>query len=179
MWTYPLASKPHVADRGVPFRVLRAQNTNNMKRKVKNEEGRFWSHVTKSDDGCWRWTGATNGHGYGCFWTETKTWGAHRYAYEKKLGAIPNGMVLDHLCRNRLCVNPEHLEIVPQVENVRRGESLAVANRAKTHCVNGHRFDQKNTYVRRRAWGESRECRKCHAEHEHSRKINRKIEVKN
>jgi hypothetical protein len=69
-------------------------------------------------------------------------------------------LVLDHLCRNRRCVNPEHLEIVTSVENVMRGEGFGPKNAAKTHCDKGHEFTPENTYIRTRAQG-GRECRAC------------------
>lgn len=83
---------------------------------------------------------------------------AHRAAYEAVNGPIPAGLVIDHLCRVRDCINPSHMEAVPQGVNVRRGESLWAKNAAKTECSNGHAFDAENTY--RRPDGD-RDCRTC------------------
>jgi len=82
---------------------------------------------------------------------------AHRAVYEALVGPIPKGLSLDHLCRNRACVNPEHLEPVSLVENVMRGVSPHAVNARKTHCAHGHAFTAENTYMVR---GE-RVCRAC------------------
>ncbi len=71
--------------------------------------------------GCWNWSGARHPSGYGRLKVGGKQLYAHRYMYEKVRGRIPDGRVIDHLCRNRSCVNPDHLEVVTQTENMRRG----------------------------------------------------------
>lgn len=87
---------------------------------------RFWAKVDRHEGGCWVWMGGVNRKGYGQFGVLTAEgvvgYRAHRLAYELEVGAIPPGMVLDHLCRNRRCVNPDHLEPVSDSENVRRGK---------------------------------------------------------
>lgn len=120
---------------------------------------RFWSKVDRgSDDECWEWT-ASGGHGYGIFWRGDRNIRAHRYAYEEAFGEIPDGKVLDHLCKNTLCVNPAHLEPVTSRENTMRGDTLAAENAAKTHCSRGHKFTDESTYVDKQGRRECRECR--------------------
>lgn len=85
---------------------------------------------------------------------------AHRVAYEQARGPIPEGLELDHLCRNRACVNPDHLEPVTHRENLLRADTFAARHAAQTHCVNGHEFTPDNTYIRTRPEG-GRECRAC------------------
>lgn len=119
------------------------------------------------EDGCLVWMGRRN-YGYGsfsCGSIRRKTYRAHRFAYEMFRGPIPEGMVLDHLCRNKACVDPWHLEAVTREENLRRGlPSPSDINAAKTHCIKGHPFNEANTYFRPKDG--SRTCKKCKADWE-------------
>lgn len=81
---------------------------------------RFWRKVSKTEGGCWSWTGAMNSKGYGCVAVSKKTYLTHRVAYTALVGPIPDGMTIDHLCRNKQCVNPAHLEPVTIAENIAR-----------------------------------------------------------
>src|SRR6266849_5089721 len=103
------------------------------------QQERFWAKVHKTDT-CWEWTGAL-WRGYGYF----RTWIAHRVAYELLVGPIPPEKQVDHLCRNRGCVNPEHMELVTSYENILRGEGPTAANKRKLVCSNGHPFTPENT----------------------------------
>jgi hypothetical protein len=110
--------------------------------------------------GCWLWTASRMPNGYAQFrYSPTKNGYGHRYAYELHIGPIPEGATLDHLCRVRHCVNPAHLEVVTQRENVMRGQGEAAKNAKKTHCKNGHPLSGDNLYVS--SDGRHRVCRTC------------------
>lgn len=120
---------------------------------------RFVSKVEGLTTGCWEWRGRTNDKGYGKFETGREQL-AHRVAYLYWIGPIPAGLELDHLCRNRRCVNPTHLEAVTHAVNMSRAKCRnprSEAFRARTHCSKGHLFDAPNTGVYRGA----RYCRTC------------------
>ena len=96
--------------------------------------------------GCWFWKGA-RANGYGYVRWKGKVEPAHRVVYRILRGPIPEGKELDHLCRNRPCVNPDHLESVTSKQNTLRGEGATAKNARKTHCKHGHRFTRANTYI--------------------------------
>jgi hypothetical protein len=127
---------------------------------------RFWSRIDKTES-CWNWRGGLNSSGYGSIGVGGRVVLVHRWAYEHFVGPIPPGLQIDHLCRNRRCANPAHLEPVTASENCRRGECgahlqdynvLAAAERARTHCPYGHPYDERNT-LRYRG---QRRCKTCH-----------------
>ena len=111
---------------------------------------------------CIIWKKGLTRSGYGRVWHHGKHRRAHVLAYEVIHGPVPKGLELDHLCRNRACVNVEHLEAVSHQENMRRGdrEAMGLRNRSKTECPKGHPYDSANTYVRRNG---GRFCRACNA----------------
>jgi len=122
--------------------------------------------IPSTDDGCWRWIGATDRGGYGVMWKDAKNRAAkaHRVSYELFVGPIPPGYPLDHLCRRRDCVNPAHLEPVTDRENVVRGESIVAQNMRKTHCVTGHPLSGENLRLSMRGGSVRRGCRECRRE---------------
>lgn len=115
--------------------------------------------------GCWEWRASLNNNGYAVLFHHGKMTFAHRISYEAFVGPIPAGLVIDHLCRNRCCVNPDHLEAVTRSVNVSRG-LIPSMNRQRaerrTHCPNGHPFDVVNTYLGSR---DERQCRICRIAH--------------
>lgn len=129
-----------------------------MQNSVSRPRDEFWVHVNKSgENGCWTWSGSLTPKGYGKFWDGARMVRAHRYAYECLRGAIPAGLQIDHLCRVRNCVNPDHMEPVTVRVNVLRGVSFSAINALRTHCMRGHEFTADNTY-----WNKGkRECRIC------------------
>ena len=118
-------------------------------------------NISIVDSGCWEWTGCKDQKGYGMLSRGGKTHRAHRWVYEAVVSKIGDGLTIDHLCRNRACVNPDHLEPVAVVENVMRGEGVCVQNSRKTHCKNGHALSVDNLVASSHG---KRVCKKCHAD---------------
>jgi hypothetical protein len=110
---------------------------------------RIHARATVVGSGCWIWQGTRNNAGYGTMTIAGRAGRmAHRASYETFVGPIPDGLQLDHLCRERACVNPEHLEPVTARENVMRSAiTLGSINAAKTHCPQDHPYDEQNTYI--------------------------------
>lgn len=110
------------------------------------------------DGTCWTWTGPRSSGGYAAIGTQDRKLTGHRYMYERLVGPIPAGLTLDHLCRNRACINPAHLEPVTHRENTLRGIGPTAINARKTHCTRGHMLEGDGVLVRS---GSRRECLAC------------------
>lgn len=122
-------------------------------REIKSPLERFLSRITVEPNGCWGWK---RGHsnGYASFHvTADRSINAHQFSYEYFVGPVPEGKELDHLCHNRGCVNPDHLEPVIHEVNCQRGDSgplLKLKHQSTTHCPKGHPYDEKNTLMQRK-----------------------------
>ena len=127
---------------------------------------KFWAKVIVTDE-CWGWRGAPSDAGYATIHLRGSLTGfkvAHRWLWEQLYGPLPDCLELDHLCRNRICTNPDHLEPVTHLENVRRGVTGEVARArqlVKTHCPQGHAYDEINAHFSKDG---RRYCRACSRE---------------
>jgi hypothetical protein len=124
---------------------------------TEKQEQNFWKRVHKSDTGCWEWTGCKC-HGYGYVGMNGKNHRVHRIAYILTHGGIPDGLVPDHLCKNKACVNPAHLELVTIKENTMRGDGPTAQNAKKTHCPQGHEYTPENTHLTKDNFRQCKEC---------------------
>lgn len=136
------------------------------RRPVKLDEiamSRFWERVDTSGQlGCWLWTGPLTSYGYGVLNYRGVRFRAHRVSFEAHTGRkIAADEVIDHICRTRHCVNPQHLRTLSSVDNVMIGISLPAMNARRSQCDRGHVFDEANTRVNKRGW---RDCRACDRE---------------
>jgi len=155
------------------------ENPDKIKQRFGGEavDERFWRQVQGGDvRTCWLWTGRPANAGYGKFVDGRKWHQAHRYAFECLIAEIPDGLELDHLCRNRACVNPWHMEPVPHYVNTRRAQlgeriSESRSHPVETHCANGHLRTEANTYIPPKG---SPRCRICNREEARRSKARRR-----
>lgn len=129
---------------------------------------RFFAKVAPATDGsgCLLWTGSLSGGGYGQFGVAGLMYSSHRWMFERAYGPLPDGHCVDHLCRNRRCVRPSHLEVVTWAENVRRGLAPQITSdlaASRTHCRRGHALTPENLYV---AGKSRRGCLTCRRDRE-------------
>lgn len=121
-------------------------------------DDRFFAKVHITDQ-CWHWRGSQNGRGYGQIAVDGRPYKVHRLIYEKTVAALSPDLEIDHLCRNKLCVRPSHLEAVSKREHRLRESVFVIANGVKTHCPSGHAYDVANTRITSQG---TRICRACH-----------------
>lgn len=120
---------------------------------------RFLSKISVSESGCWEWIGQLR-KGYGIFSLKNQSKTAHRIMYElMKDVKLEKGVELDHLCKNRKCVNPDHIEKVSGKDNTLRGMGPTAINARRKECINGHEFTPENTYIR--PDDGARDCKTC------------------
>lgn len=128
---------------------------------------RFFGRVEKTES-CWNWLGGTGKGGYGIFRISSTQYYVHRVSWAIANGGTPGSLCIDHLCKNRTCVNPSHMELVTLAVNTMRGDtssSIPVINSRKTHCIRGHEFNEDNVFFDAKG---SRRCRECFRIHDHS-----------
>ncbi|MGN6757145.1 MAG: HNH endonuclease [Thermomicrobiales bacterium] len=161
---HPSAWHPQTCIGGLP---MRSQYT-------PKQCDRFWGKVDRrGPNDCWEWQACRNQSGYGIFSVSSsqRTARAHRVAYEIEYGPIPAGLVLDHLCRNRACCNPSHMEVVTRGENCRRGVSPSVRAMHEHRCMRGHILTPETAYYVQNRRGERvARCRICQREYAHARR---------
>jgi hypothetical protein len=117
--------------------------------------------VAKADNGCWVWTGHLT-HGYAYTTVAGKQWRVHRFMYEASKGPIPYGLTIDHLCGNKACINPAHLEAVSVAENTRRcSYAPTTINSAKVSCIHGHPLSGDNLYLAAQGYRYCKTCRRA------------------
>ena len=116
---------------------------------------KLYSKSVEDENGCWLFQGTVDELGYGRIQIDKRRYKAHRLSYELMVTDIPEGLVIDHLCRTRSCINPYHMEPVPQSVNATRGNKARSKDR--THCKHGHELTDENTYN----MGNLRRCKTC------------------
>ena len=118
-----------------------------------------WRESFYKTDGCWNWIAVIGSNGYGRFWFNRKLWLAHRIAFLLAGKEIPNGLVMDHTCRNRRCVNPDHLRTITSKENTLIGEGITARRLRSPTCAKGHIWDKETTRINSKTGG--RQCEIC------------------
>jgi hypothetical protein len=132
--------------------------------------------INIDSNNCWLWSGAINKSGYSLITRKHKQIRLHRWVYEQFYNEIPQGLVIDHLCRVRHCVNPDHLEAVTLKENVLRGDAAKPRKFKKEYCIRGHKFDELNTLYQNYKGKIRRSCKICYNNRMREYMRNKKLE---
>lgn len=145
-----------------PEHIAKMLAARNAKRALITPEMRFWSKVDKrGPDECWPWIGGMGTHGYGVLYWKGRVEPGHRVSMDIHGVEMPEGMFVDHICRNRPCVNPAHLRVVtPTVNGLENNSNPWAKNKGKTHCKHGHEFTEESTRWTRHP-GSRFLCRNC------------------
>ncbi len=143
----------------IPDRYTVPSVSNDARWELSKGDDRLWPKVDTSGD-CWEWLAYRNPAGYGIFSYGGRERRAHRVVWQVLVGEISDGLEIDHLCRNRGCVNPDHLEPVTRLENLRRGIQRS-GNSGMSHCRRGHPFTEDNTYLWKNSVRFKRVCLMC------------------
>jgi len=172
-----------VFDRMVITQILEGQMITRITTKPAIE--RFLNNIAIDDNGCWFWIAGKTLEGYSTFQVNLKKIRAHRFIYKYYYGNIPKNLILDHLCRNRACVNPAHLEPVTHKENILRGKGVTAINAKRTSCIYGHPLSGNNLYIQPngqrccRECGRNRDRKYYHRDIEKTRQLRRKKRQRN
>lgn len=129
----------------------------------------FLAETLCAPSGCLIWMGKRSWDVYGSFYMNRRNMGAHRAAHILFIGPIPDGLVVDHLCRNRRCVEPMHLQAVTVRENTLRGMGITAVQAQRTHCIHGHEFTPENTRITKRGRRDCRACNRARAKRDYWR----------
>lgn len=141
---------------------------------------RLWSKVDcDTDDQCWLWGGGINSRGYGYMWIGNNMYRVHRLVYEFEVGKIPDGHEVHHKCNNPACVNPYHLQAVSHTEHMVNctPNHFTYKHARQTHCINGHEFNEENTYLRKSGGRACRQCTHYSQEKYRSKKLEQTLNV--
>lgn len=137
----------------------------------KRDELWMWQRIVVVES-CWEWVGTIHNTGYGCMSDETgRQVRPHRFMWELMRGPIPPGLTIDHLCRNKRCVNPDHMEVVTFGENTLRGNAWSGVNKRKTHCNHGHPFSGENLAITPQGYRSCRACSRANTAASRQRKL--------
>lgn len=129
------------------------------------------------DECCCNWRASGDGHGYGVFWYDNRMFKAHRFSYQLFIDEIPDDMTIDHLCRNKLCANPSHMEVVTLKENILRSDSVSAINVRKKYCPRGHELIDSNLVRSTFVKYNYRICRLCYLIRQRAQYSKRKREL--